>query len=115
MRQPQSVAAIRVSQVFGHSAPLKLRCNLTGLKPAIPYCCYPQPLQAFSCQVSNKITGCNDIPHNILFANSPNPNPKTLPFISDIKQNIEFTYFDIREYEKPLRNDDKKDDLGFDM
>ncbi|MDX9848385.1 MAG: TaqI-like C-terminal specificity domain-containing protein [Tenuifilaceae bacterium] len=32
------------------------------------------------------------------------------PFISDIKQNIEFTYFDIREYEKPLRNDDKKDD-----
>jgi len=32
------------------------------------------------------------------------------PFISEIKQNIEFTYFDIREYEKPLRNDDKKDD-----
>jgi hypothetical protein len=32
------------------------------------------------------------------------------PFISGIKQNIEFTYFDIREYEKPLRNVDKKDD-----
>lgn len=32
------------------------------------------------------------------------------PFISEIKQNIEFTYFDIREFEKPLRNDDKKDD-----
>ncbi|MBU1014566.1 MAG: Eco57I restriction-modification methylase domain-containing protein [Bacteroidetes bacterium] len=32
------------------------------------------------------------------------------PFISDIKQNIEFTYFDFREYEKPLRNNDKKDD-----
>jgi len=32
------------------------------------------------------------------------------PFISDIKQNIEFTYFDIREYEKTLRNNDKKDD-----
>ncbi len=32
------------------------------------------------------------------------------PFISEIKQDIEFTYFDIRDYEKPLRNDDKKDD-----
>ena len=32
------------------------------------------------------------------------------PFIYEIKQNIEFTYFDIREFEKPLRNDDKKDD-----
>jgi adenine-specific DNA-methyltransferase len=32
------------------------------------------------------------------------------PFISEIKQNIEFTYFDIREFEKPLRNDDKEDD-----
>lgn len=32
------------------------------------------------------------------------------PFISELKQNIEFTYFDIRDYEKPLRNDDKKDD-----
>ncbi len=32
------------------------------------------------------------------------------PFISELKQNIEFTYFDIREFEKPLRNDDKKDD-----
>jgi hypothetical protein len=32
------------------------------------------------------------------------------PFISELKHDIEFTYFDIREYEKPLRNDDKKDD-----
>ena len=32
------------------------------------------------------------------------------PFIAEIKQNIEFTYFDIREFEKPLRNNDKKDD-----
>lgn len=32
------------------------------------------------------------------------------PFINNITQEIEFTYFDIREYEKPLRNDDKKDD-----
>ncbi|MBD3156248.1 N-6 DNA methylase, partial [Candidatus Peregrinibacteria bacterium] len=32
------------------------------------------------------------------------------PFIAEIKQDIEFTYFDIREYEKPLRNADKKDD-----
>jgi len=32
------------------------------------------------------------------------------PFIADIKHDIEFTYFDIREYEKPLRNADKKDD-----
>ena len=32
------------------------------------------------------------------------------PFIADIKQDIEFTYFDIRDYEKPLRNSDKKDD-----
>ena len=32
------------------------------------------------------------------------------PFIADIKHDIEFTYFDIREYEKPLRNDDRKDD-----
>ena len=32
------------------------------------------------------------------------------PFINDIKQSIEFTYFDIRDYEKPLRNDDRKDD-----
>ena len=32
------------------------------------------------------------------------------PFISEIKQYVEFTYFDIREFEKPLRNDDKKDD-----
>lgn len=32
------------------------------------------------------------------------------PFISQLKQSIEFTYFDIREYDKPLRNSDKKDD-----
>ncbi len=32
------------------------------------------------------------------------------PFIAEIKPNIEFTYFDIRDYEKPLRNTDKKDD-----
>lgn len=32
------------------------------------------------------------------------------PFIADIKHDIEFTYFDIREYEKPLRNNDPKDD-----
>jgi adenine-specific DNA-methyltransferase len=32
------------------------------------------------------------------------------PFIADIKNEIEFTYFDIRDYEKPLRNDDKNDD-----
>ncbi len=32
------------------------------------------------------------------------------PFIAEIKHDIEFTYFDIRDYEKPLRNDDKKDD-----
>ncbi|MBN1637419.1 MAG: hypothetical protein JW866_00515, partial [Ignavibacteriales bacterium] len=32
------------------------------------------------------------------------------PFIDNIKNEIEFAYFDIREYEKPLRNNDKKDD-----
>jgi adenine-specific DNA-methyltransferase len=32
------------------------------------------------------------------------------PFIAEIKTDIEFTYFDIREYEKPLRNDNKTDD-----
>jgi hypothetical protein len=32
------------------------------------------------------------------------------PFVSEIKHKIEFAYFDIREYEKPLRNDDKKGD-----
>ena len=32
------------------------------------------------------------------------------PFIDSLNQDIEFTYFDIREYEKPLRNDDRKDD-----
>ena len=32
------------------------------------------------------------------------------PYIADIKHDIEFTWFDIREYEKPLRNNDQKDD-----
>ena len=32
------------------------------------------------------------------------------PYIANIKHDIEFTYFDIWEYEKPLRNDDRKDD-----
>ena len=32
------------------------------------------------------------------------------PFIEPIKDEIEFTYFDLRDYEKPLRNEDKKDD-----
>ncbi len=32
------------------------------------------------------------------------------PFIAEIRHDIEFTYFDIRDYEKPLRNADKKDD-----
>lgn len=32
------------------------------------------------------------------------------PFIAEIKHDIEFTYFNIRDYEKPLRNTDKKDD-----
>ena len=32
------------------------------------------------------------------------------PFIADIKADIEFTYFDLQEYQKPLRNSDKADD-----
>nr|WP_319512583.1 TaqI-like C-terminal specificity domain-containing protein [uncultured Draconibacterium sp.] len=32
------------------------------------------------------------------------------PFINDLKHEIEFTFFDIREYEKPLRNHNPKDD-----
>jgi len=28
------------------------------------------------------------------------------PFINDLKQEIEYTFFDIRDYEKPLRNND---------
>ena len=32
------------------------------------------------------------------------------PFVKSIKHEIEFTYFDIRQYEKILRNNDKKDD-----
>lgn len=32
------------------------------------------------------------------------------PFINSLTQEIEFTYFDIREYESPLRNNNPKDD-----
>jgi hypothetical protein len=32
------------------------------------------------------------------------------PFVNSLKNDIEFTFFDIREYEKPLRNDNPKDD-----
>jgi adenine-specific DNA-methyltransferase len=32
------------------------------------------------------------------------------PFINGLKNDIEFTFFDIREYEKPLRYDNPKDD-----
>lgn len=32
------------------------------------------------------------------------------PFVENIKSEIVFTHFDLREYEKPLRNDDKNDD-----
>jgi very-short-patch-repair endonuclease len=32
------------------------------------------------------------------------------PFIDNLNQEIEFTYFDIRRYEKPLRNENPKDD-----
>jgi hypothetical protein len=32
------------------------------------------------------------------------------PFIADIKTEIEFTYFDLRDYQKPLRNGEKADD-----
>lgn len=32
------------------------------------------------------------------------------PFVENIKSEIVFTYFDLRVYEKPLRNDDKIDD-----
>jgi adenine-specific DNA-methyltransferase len=32
------------------------------------------------------------------------------PFIKEIEQEIDFTFFDIRDYEKPLRNDNPKDD-----
>ncbi|MBK0382871.1 Eco57I restriction-modification methylase domain-containing protein [Pedobacter sp. SD-b] len=32
------------------------------------------------------------------------------PFIADIKTEIEFTYFDLQDYQKPLRNADKQDD-----
>ncbi len=32
------------------------------------------------------------------------------PFIDQLDTSIEFTHFDLKEYEKPLRNEDKKDD-----
>ena len=32
------------------------------------------------------------------------------PFINNLNQEIEFTFFDIRKYENPLRNDNPKDD-----
>ncbi len=32
------------------------------------------------------------------------------PFIASLKNDIEYTFFDIREYENPLRNNDSKDD-----
>ena len=32
------------------------------------------------------------------------------PYVNGLKNDIEFTFFDIREYEKPLRNDNPKDD-----
>ncbi len=32
------------------------------------------------------------------------------PFIDNLTREIEFTYFDIRDYDKPLRNNDTKDD-----
>jgi hypothetical protein len=37
-------------------------------------------------------------------------NEIAAPFINNIEQEIDFTFFDIREYEKPLRNDNPKDD-----
>ncbi len=32
------------------------------------------------------------------------------PFLDELKEDISFTWFDIREYEKPLQNNDKADD-----
>ncbi|MCM4160881.1 class I SAM-dependent DNA methyltransferase [Antarcticibacterium flavum] len=32
------------------------------------------------------------------------------PFIAEVQQEVEFTHFDIRNYEKPLRNNNPKDD-----
>lgn len=32
------------------------------------------------------------------------------PFIADIKSEIEFSYFNLQDYQKPLRNEDKADD-----
>ncbi len=37
-------------------------------------------------------------------------NEIAAPFIDNLNQEIEFTYFDIRWYEKPLRNENPKDD-----
>lgn len=33
------------------------------------------------------------------------------PIIEEVPEELEHTYFDIRKYEKPLRNEDKKDDV----
>ncbi|MFK7899724.1 MAG: hypothetical protein AB8B61_03085 [Cyclobacteriaceae bacterium] len=32
------------------------------------------------------------------------------PFIEQLDNSVDFTHFDLRDYDKPLRNDDKKDD-----
>jgi hypothetical protein len=32
------------------------------------------------------------------------------PFIAQLDHSVDFTHFDLRDYDKPLRNDDKKDD-----
>ncbi len=32
------------------------------------------------------------------------------PFVAELTKEVEFTYVDLRKYEKPLRNNDKKDD-----
>ncbi len=32
------------------------------------------------------------------------------PFIEQLDNSVDFTYFDLHDYDKPLRNDDKKDD-----
>ena len=32
------------------------------------------------------------------------------PFIEQLDHSVDFTHFDLRDYDKPLRNDDKKDD-----
>ena len=32
------------------------------------------------------------------------------PFLDELKEDVSFTWFDIRDYEKPLKNNDKEDD-----